>query len=108
MTSAMPTPASPMIIRRARRLIVQNRFTTEFLRSRHQPVAGAAYRDQTVIPDLAPQVADVDLDSIGRNIGGTIPHVIEQLSLADHPTGVADQILQQHKLPRGPGSGLLR
>ena len=73
MISAMPTPASPMIIRRARKLIVRIGSPAEFLRSGHQRVADAAHRDQTVIADLAAWVADVDLDGIGPDLGGAVP-----------------------------------
>ena len=86
MISAVPTPASPMIMSRARRLKrPESLHVKGSPRLRRQPVADTAYGDQPIASDLAPQVADIDLDGVRAYVGGAVPDVVQQLSLADPP-----------------------
>src|SRR5215217_9341468 len=70
----------------------------------HQvPVAEAAdgldaRADRT---ELAPQVADVESDLVGRGRMWVVPHALEQLLVAEHLTRMIDERAQEPELQRG-------
>src|SRR5664279_5664168 len=53
--------------------------------------------------DLAPQIADVDLDDVRIAVKTAAPHRLEDLTLGDRDAGVAQQILEQCELSRRQG-----
>src|SRR5436190_14331866 len=65
---------------------------------RAQPVAGSAHGfdrgPAERVVDLAPEVADVDLDDVGVAVEVLVPHVLEQVGLAHHDVGVAEEIFE--------------
>src|SRR4051794_36888672 len=69
-----------------------------------QAVTRSAHRLQALPAerhvDLAPQVADVDLDDVGVAVVVRIPHVVQDVGLADRIAGAAHEELQQGELPR--------
>src|SRR4051794_24293690 len=51
--------------------------------------------------ELAPQVADVDVDDIGRPLEVLVPDVVEQRRAADHLARPPGEVLEDRELPRG-------
>src|SRR5215470_2741395 len=74
-------------------------------------VADAADRvDQPrlAVVELAPQIADVGLDDVAVPVEAVVPHVVEDLRLAQHPPGVDHQVTQQLELVRRQGDQAAR
>src|SRR5512138_3870811 len=102
--SSTPPAARPRLTtmtlshsRRDRRLNSRGRRTS----AARQAVTGAAHGLQPLAADLAAEVAHVDLHRVRRGVDGGVPHVVEQLDLADHLAGAAHQVLQEGELPGG-------
>ena len=64
-----------------------------------QTVTRAAYRLQPLPADLAPQVAGVDLDRVGVDLG-VVPDMGQQVGLGHDHAGVAHEVLQHGVLAR--------
>src|SRR5882724_10842074 len=83
--SAAPTTAPAVTAVRTRRVENQNRRRSLLRTISVQPVADPAHSTDRVATernvDLAPQVADVDLDDVRRVIEREVPYVVEELPL---------------------------
>src|SRR5215467_1668813 len=64
------------------------------------PSQGMDHRWSTHV-DLLAQVRDVELDDVGLSAEVVVPHAVENLRLAEHPSGVAHEETQQLELGRG-------
>ena len=56
---------------------------------------------------LVPEVADVDVDHVGAGVEGVVPDCGEDLLPAQHLTGMAHEVLEEHELAAGEVHGLL-
>src|SRR4051794_34889211 len=69
-----------------------------------QPIPGAPQRLDALprerYVDLAAQVADVDLDDVGIAVEVLVPHVMQQVGLADDLARMPQQVLEHRELPR--------
>src|SRR4051812_8359211 len=97
MTTAAPN------VRRARteRRCHQARIRSPTVRA--EPVAATAHGldgfPSERYVDLPAQVSDVDLDDVGVAVVELVPHMLDQLGLADDPVGAAHQVLEDSELP---------
>ena len=65
---------------------------------RREPVPHAAHGLEALGPELAAQVADVDVDDVGAGVEVVAPDVREQLLAAEDLARVAQERLQQREL----------
>src|SRR5450631_3358112 len=66
-------------------------------RSRSQLVAGATDGPQQpalAVAELAPQVADVDVDDVGHGHEVVVPDVLRDLRAGEHAIRIAGEVLQ--------------
>src|SRR5579871_3415409 len=72
--------------------------------ARREPVADRAHRDdrgrRAGAPELASQVADVDLDDVGSRIVRVAPYGAEDLLAREHVAGMSQEVREQVELLR--------
>src|SRR4051812_5801818 len=85
-TSAMATTTVATAVVTAR--IVRRRLST----GGDQPVTGAPNRIDQRAVQLHTQSPDVHLDDVGVTVEVKVPHVVEDVLLRQHLTGVAHQV----------------
>ena len=70
-------------------------------------VAGAPQRVQeppvALAVDLAPEIADVDVDDIALGVEVQAPDVLRDHGPRQHAAGIAEEVLEQRVLARGEG-----
>src|SRR5262245_1129708 len=93
--SAVAPPSTKIVVTRA--LSEWGSSSRRPLGIRIEPVADAPHGPDGTSPerpvDLVAQVADVDVDHVGRTAIREVPDVIDQVGAAEHLAGPAHQLL---------------